>query len=93
MSQYDDLDRLILVAIERRKSPLYERDCYAESRRLAQATGRETFRIIDGRIQALRSAGKIRHFCKRERPDGVAGWYLSEPACAPSSESPPVARS
>jgi hypothetical protein len=82
MSQYDDLDRLILVAIERRKSPLYERDCYAESRRLAQATGRETFRIIDGRIQALRSAGRIRFYSKREHPDGLVGWQITadEPA-------------
>jgi hypothetical protein len=77
MSEYDDLDRLILVAIERRKSPLYDPGCYVEARRLADATGRERFRIIDGRIQALRSAGKIKHFTKREHPGGIGGWHLT----------------
>lgn len=57
---YDLLDSLILAAVEQEKHPLYERRCFAEASRIAKATGREDFRVIDGRIQALRKAGKIR---------------------------------
>lgn len=77
MSQYDKLDSRILDVISLRQgSPLYNRDVNAEAERLAALTGREAFRVIDGRLQALRKAGKIRHLTKAES-NGSAGWKLA----------------
>ena len=40
-----------------------------ECERIADATGRDAYRILDGRLQALRKAGKIAYTSK-------AGWAL-----------------
>ena len=58
-SQYEVLDSHILNAADTGHNPLYERTVRAEAQRLAEASGREAFRVIDGRLQALRKAKKI----------------------------------
>lgn len=75
MSQYEQLDSLILEAIGARRNPLYADTCAAEAKRLAEATGREPFRVIDGRLTALKKAGRIRHFAKAEK-NGQGGWHV-----------------
>lgn len=75
MAKYDEMDRLIVKAIKARNNPRYDAGCYAESKRLAAATGRDDFRVIDGRLQALRKAGKIRHLTKAES-NGKGGWHV-----------------
>lgn len=63
MSQYAELDRLVLARIGATHGAvltyIFAREVRAETERIAIATGREGFRILDGRIQALRKAGKI----------------------------------
>lgn len=77
MSQYDELDKRIIEVIRSRGNPLWHRRVHDEAGRIARATGREDFRVIDGRLQALRKAGKIRHFTKAEKDGG--GWHLMVP--------------
>lgn len=79
MSQYEEIDRRILKAVEQRITPLYSRSCCDEAERLGKATGREGFRVIDGRLQALRKAGKIRYMTKAES-NGKGGWHLATPS-------------
>ena len=68
MSQYDRLEALIIESIRTNEpgGPLYGVNVVAEADKLEKATGRDGFRIIDTRIQALRKAGKIRHATKAE---------------------------
>lgn len=73
--QYSELDRRIIEAIARRASPLYDRFVNKEAAKIAIATGREDFRVIDARLQSLRRAQKIRHLTKSES-NGQAGWRL-----------------
>ena len=84
MSQYDELDKRIIAAIEKRKNPLYESACFAEADRIAFAMGRESFRVIDGRLQALRKAKRIHHMTKAEA-NGAGGWHVAPNA---SNEGP-----
>ena len=79
MKAYDLLDSIILSAISNGSNPLYENDCSKEALRISENTGRETFRIIDGRLQALRKAGKIKYL-KNADGEGVTGWVLAEAA-------------
>lgn len=63
MSHYDNLDGLILARL-RNVGPLeltflYSGEVRSECDRLADALGRESFRVMGGRLQALRKAGKI----------------------------------
>ena len=75
MSQYDEIDLRIFKEIEQRSSPLYSRFCCDEANRLSELTGREAFRIIDGRLQVMRKAGKIVHRTKAES-NGLGGWHI-----------------
>jgi DNA-binding IscR family transcriptional regulator len=63
MSQYKTLDDAILKRLEvGGLMPLIHlnaREVRAESERLANAMGREAFRVLDGRLSALRKAGAI----------------------------------
>lgn len=72
---YEILDGRIIAAIRNSQNPLYEQLCVEEAKKLAKETGRASYRVIDGRIQSLRKAGKIKHFTKSEK--GRAGWYLA----------------
>lgn len=75
MSQYAELDSLIIEAIAQRKHPFYSRIVTPEATRLAEFTGRVEDRIIDGRLQALRKAGRICHLTKAEG-GGSGGWKI-----------------
>lgn len=61
MSQYTEIDRRIIDCIRNRQGahPLYDRHVNREANRLAMLTGRYSFRIIDGRLQALKKRGEI----------------------------------
>ena len=61
MNQYTEIDRRIIDCIRSRQGvhPLYDKHVRQEVDRLAKLTGREDFRIIDGRLQALRKRGEI----------------------------------
>ena len=78
MSQYDEIDKRIISAITTRKHPLYEKHVVAEATRIEADTGRDGFRVIDGRLQALRKAGKIRYLTKSES-NGQGGWHVVTP--------------
>jgi hypothetical protein len=62
---YDKLDALIFENIKSAgEARLYKATggkALEEARRLAELTGREDFRVLDGRLQALRRRGLIRH--------------------------------
>jgi len=78
MNQYEEIDRRILKAIEQRSNPLCSQQCRDEAKRLAETTGRESFRVIDGRLQAMRKAGKIQYRTK-VGSGGQGGWHLVTP--------------
>ena len=63
MSQYDKLDALIVDAIKGGchsfASIISGRSLFDETLRLSHAIGRDTQRIVDGRLQALRRRGVI----------------------------------
>lgn len=65
MIQYRILDNLIIDRIERScggctlQSINHNPIVYAELQRIAEATGRLKFRILDGRLQALRKSGRL----------------------------------
>lgn len=72
MSQYEKLDKLIVERL--RQGPMFlhflcAHEVHVECVRIADATGREAFRIIDARLQALRKAGVIVYSSK-------TGWAI-----------------
>lgn len=73
MSQYAALDAAILGRLSQSAARFYllevNPEIVAEAQRLSDLTGRERFRIIDGRLISLRKAGKI-------KPGRVEGWSL-----------------
>ncbi len=73
---YAQIDKRILKVISERNRPFCDRIINDEARRIAAETGRDYFRVIDGRLQALRKAGKIRHMSKAES-NGRGGWHLA----------------
>ena len=74
---YEKLDALIIQAVSASNgNPMYHRHVAAEGLRIAEASGRDDMRVIDGRLQALRKAGKIRFLNKKDAPEGKAGWYV-----------------
>lgn len=72
---YQTIDSLIVSAVERRQNPLYDRPTVSEAERIATLRNREPFRVIDGRLQALRKRRVIEYRTKA-RANGRAGWYL-----------------
>ena len=59
MSAYTKIDSLIVQAVKHGKHPRYDNDVSAEAARLADALGRESFRVVDGRMTALKRIGHI----------------------------------
>lgn len=59
---YDELDAAIVARIKDGARSLHKIDC-GDVRQMcadiAHETGRESFRVLDGRLQALRKAGQI----------------------------------
>ena len=75
MSQYDDLDRAITDQLGpdcagMQLMVLFSSTVRTECDRIASKTGRDVFRILDGRLQALRKRRVIEY----SRP---AGWRLT----------------
>lgn len=72
MNQYEVLDKLIVGRLSYTDSVsllwVSAREVGDEADRIANATGRNDFRVIDGRLQALRKRGEI-EFVK-------GGWRL-----------------
>jgi hypothetical protein len=65
VSQYAALDEAIITRLSKERDPLKLTQLNTghvrhEAERLAEATGREAFRVLDGRLQALRQAKRIR---------------------------------
>lgn len=77
MSQYEQLDALILAACGRISTMpvIHDLDVKREAKRISLLTGREEFRIIDGRLQSLRKAGKITYSSLHHRVNG--GWSIA----------------
>ena len=73
---YETLDKLIIDAIACGKNPLYAGSVSAEAERIALNTVRKAFRIVDGRLTALRKAGVIMHKTKSEASGGLGGWKI-----------------
>lgn len=71
-NKYEKLDELILHAVTpvpQRFAEIYTGTLASECRRLAELeTGKQPFRVMDRRLQALRKAGKIKSTPK--------GWVL-----------------
>ena len=76
MSQYSEIDRRIIDCIRRGQGahPLYDKRVSQEADRLAMLTGREDFRIVDGRLQALKKRGEISY------SSIVRAWIIKEAA-------------
>ena len=72
MSTYATLDGEILAAIRSGKHPLYARNVHVEAKRIADQMVRQEHRVIDGRLQAMRKAGKIVAYRK-----AISGWVLA----------------
>lgn len=72
MTTYSALDEAIVAAIRTGKHPLYAAKVCSAARVIAEASGREEMRVIDGRLQALRRAGRITANRKAD-----AGWVLN----------------
>lgn len=66
MSKYEALDAAIIDTIDQGMSPLY---CYRPlmfAEQIANEEGRQGFRVIDCRVQALRKAGRIQWLSKKD---------------------------
>ena len=75
MSQYAKLDALIVQAIADGRHPLYNGPCRSESERIAASTGRDEFRVIDGRLQILRRRGSLKF--EKTTINGKVGWKVA----------------
>lgn len=70
MSNYDELDRLILSRVGAhgvRLASIATVAVWIEADRIADELGRKAYRVVEERLQALRRAGKIKF-------DSKAGW-------------------
>ncbi|MGL5422687.1 MAG: hypothetical protein ACRDAJ_06905 [Serratia fonticola] len=77
LTQYAILDKLILAGIKATgRNPTYDRACDEEAGRLEKLTGRSRMRIIDGRLTALKKAGKIAYLKKWQSKHGKLGWVV-----------------
>jgi hypothetical protein len=64
MSQYDVLDGMVLCILEKKPlhfAELFDLEVMSECNRIAGLTGRQSCRILDGRLQALKRLGNIRY--------------------------------
>lgn len=70
---YTGLDQQILQAVREGKSGFTPIMCAVsrEASQIAAATGRESFRVVDARLQALRKRGLIKF-------NGKLGWSMVE---------------
>ena len=71
---YEKLDALIIQAIQHQKPPLYERIVYEEAVRIAKLAGRKSYRVIDGRLKALKRQKRIVFL--KSTIGRKASWYV-----------------
>jgi len=71
MTDYTRLDKLIIDSCSE-FGPTNCRRVWGEAGLIAKETGRDQMRVVDGRLQALRKAGKIRHV--KASINGRGGW-------------------
>lgn len=68
---YQVLDGLIVDSIKSKKeakfAELMEGAVLVEVKRIAEACGREDFRVLDGRLTRLEKRGVIEHYCRNWR--------------------------
>jgi hypothetical protein len=76
MTQYEKLDAMVLARIADKGvqfTPLFSgNEIREETERLGVELGREPFRVLDGRLQALKRSGAIAYGTK-------TGWVKVEP--------------
>jgi hypothetical protein len=84
MSQFQKLDDLIVARIASKGvhfTPLFSsKDVSEESHRLGVALDREPFRVVDGRLQALKRKGVISYGTK-------TGWVKNDPIQAATNSN------
>lgn len=71
---YENLDSLIVKEIQSGSNTfakIFNGAVVLESVNIADLTGREPFRVVDGRLQVLRKKGRI-NFNRSE------GWYIAK---------------
>lgn len=73
---YEKLDKRIVASVAKRENPLHCKRINEEAERIATETGRDAFRVLDGRLQALRKAGKICYLTKADSY-GQGGWHMA----------------
>ncbi len=56
---FTDIDAAIIECVKAKNPPLYHYSVRDPAEDIAKLTEREACRVIDGRLQALRRAGKI----------------------------------
>jgi hypothetical protein len=78
MSTYAYIDSLIIDAISDGRSPIYCGKVADAAGNLGYLMGREPFRVIDGRLQALRKVGAIYYVKATINKKG--GWQIKESA-------------
>lgn len=78
MSKYENLDQALIAVIEGGGDPLYSMHVNRIAVPLANEGNREIFRVIDGRLQALRKSGRLQWSSKRDAElQGVKpGWRV-----------------
>ena len=74
MSDYDKLDQLIIESIGR-DGPMRCSRVWAEALLIARETGRDQMRVVDGRLTALKKAGRIRYV---KASNGGSGWEVTK---------------
>ena len=83
MSKYEKLDAAIIAKIKLGKGPLdgwnpHDADeprIFLQAEIIAKAEKRDRYRVIDGRLTALRKQGKIKHLKKSDTGDR-ARWVV-----------------
>lgn len=60
---YELLDKEIVLSLPKRSSSYMGSHVWREAEKIAGLTGRDSFRVIDGRMQALRKRKEIKFVC------------------------------
>lgn len=72
---YAKLDQLIIQAVKDKRHIHYALETSNILNDIVSATGREKFRIIDGRLKALKAKGII-VYRKKQLNNGSGGWHV-----------------
>lgn len=72
---YKELDQLIIQAVKGKRHIYYALETSNILNKICLDTGREKFRIIDGRLRSLKSKGII-VYRKKQLNNGSGGWHV-----------------